>query len=276
MIRSIRAEHKRTEDPLLYGYNIHTHDEFEMVYFVHGDADFVAEGNVYHLKKGDVVISGKSESHFLNVRSSAYYERIVIVFDLEDAGDNLIDRNWCQLMKNKPLGERNRFPAAVFGDRHWHYYMERICSCKTADEQNVYLRLMLLELAEAYEKTKTEPDSAPPSRAAAVIAYVNRNLYNELSLDALCSRFFLSKSQLNRIFRQATGSTVWNYIMVKRLLRARELLRAGENPTAVCEKCAFRNYVSFYKAYQKHFGHSPKEDHRQKENGKETACQRPE
>lgn len=275
MIRSIRAEHKFTENPLQYRYSMHTHDKYELVYFVHGDADFVAEGNVYHLKKGDVLITGKSESHYLNVRSSAYYERIVVVFDLEDRGDNRVDSAWIALLDQKPLGEHNRFSATVFADRHWHYYMERLCGCNDSDKREIYLRLMLLELAEAYETVKTKPDRSAPSRSTAIISYINQHLYDELSLDVLCDQFFLSKSQLNRIFKQATGSTVWNYIMAKRLLRAKELLRSGEPPMSVCEKCAFRNYVSFYKAYQKYFGRTPKEDHQQKENDKGTARRSP-
>jgi len=243
---------------------MHAHDVYEIVYFLHGDADFTAEGTHYHLKKGDIAVFAKSESHYFHVRPTTAYERIMVVFDLEDMHDNTVDAAWLRLMAQKPLGKYNRFPAALFADRHWHYYMERICTCSAVHEREAYLRLMMLELAEAYETVKAGSQSAAPGRAAAIIAYVNEHLYEEMNLDVLCAQFFLSKAQLNRVFKQGTGSTVWNYILAKRLLHAKELLRSGENPVCVCEKCAFRNYVSFYKAYQKYFGCSPKSDHRQK------------
>lgn len=264
MICSIRANHKLTEDPLQYHCNMHAHDQFEIMYFVHGDADFIAEGNRYHLKPGDVVVSCKSESHYLNVCPPAYYERIVVVFDLEDRGDNTVDAQWLELMAQKPFGKFNRFPAATFADQNWRYYLDRVCSCQEQDKKEVYLRLMMMELSEAYETVTENPQSSAPNRSTAIISYINQHLFEALSLDMLCQQFFLSKSQLNRIFKQATGSTVWNYILTKRLLRAKELLRSGENPVVVCEKCAFQNYVSFYKNYQKFFGCSPKEDHQPK------------
>ena len=263
MIRSIRAEHKLTEDPLQYSCRMHAHDMFEILYFVHGDAEFVAEGNRYHLKKGDIVISAKSESHYLNVQPPAYYERLMVVFELDNLSDNSIDAAWADMMLQKPLGKYNRFPAAMFAHQNWHYYMQRICDCDEQSKKEVYLRLMMLELTEAYGQIKAGTDNAPLGRSASIIRYINQHLFEELSLDILCTHFFLSKSQLNRIFKQATNSTVWNYILAKRLLRARELLRSGENPVVVCEKCAFKNYVSFYKAYQKQFGCPPKKDHRQ-------------
>jgi len=266
MIRSIRAEHKCTDNPLQYRYKMHTHDQYEIVYFVHGDADYVAEGSVYHLKKGDVLISGKSESHYLNVKSESYYERMVVVFDLEDRGDNSVDSRWISLLAQKPLGQNNRFPGAAFSNRCWQYFMERLCSCTERTHQELYLRLMMLELAECFDTVMEMPDKQTANRSTAIISYINQHLYDDLSLDVLCEQFYVSKSQLNRIFREATGSTVWNYILAKRMIRARELLRSGEGPMEVCEKCAFHNYVSFYKAYQKYYGRSPKEDHKSKKS----------
>ena len=80
-----------------------------------------------------------------------------------------------------------------------------------------------------------------------------------LSLDHLSERFFISKSHLNRMFKKATGTTAWDYIVVKRLLMARSLLSEGMVPTDVYLKCGFRDYTTFFRAYKKHFGSTPKE-----------------
>ena len=72
---------------------------------------------------------------------------------------------------------------------------------------------------------------------------------------------FISKSQLNRKFRNVTGSTVWEYITAKRLILAKELLVRGEKPTSVYTKCGFNDYTSFYRAYKTKFLHSPKNDY---------------
>jgi len=94
-----------------------------------------------------------------------------------------------------------------------------------------------------------------------VIRYINKNLTQPISLDDICNNFYLSKTQLCRMFKDATGTTVWKYITTKRLVKARQLIESGENPTHIyATQCGFSNYSSFYRAYVKHFGCAPTKD----------------
>ena len=79
----------------------------------------------------------------------------------------------------------------------------------------------------------------------------------ELSLEELSSRFYLSQTHLNRIFRASTGTTVWQYITIKRLYFAKELLETGKKPTEVAPLCGFKDYTTFFRAYKKLFGFAP-------------------
>lgn len=93
-----------------------------------------------------------------------------------------------------------------------------------------------------------------------IIDFLNEHMYEPLSLDGICDRFYMSKSHLNRKFKLMTGSTVWEYITAKRLLSAKELLQLGEPPTKVFSKCGFNDYSSFFRAYKAKFGLSPKNE----------------
>ena len=79
-------------------------------------------------------------------------------------------------------------------------------------------------------------------------------------MDKICAEHYVSTSQLCRRFKKATGSTVGNYITTKRLLLAQKLLSVGEKPVAVYKRCGFNNYSTFYRAYVRYFGHSPKSE----------------
>lgn len=79
----------------------------------------------------------------------------------------------------------------------------------------------------------------------------------------ISEKFYISKSQLNRKFKRITGSTVWEYILTKRLIFAKELLQNGEHPTTVYLKSGFKDYCSFFRAYKIKFGVSPKNDLKQ-------------
>ncbi|MFR7743955.1 MAG: hypothetical protein ACLU3I_12215 [Acutalibacteraceae bacterium] len=63
--------------------------------------------------------------------------------------------------------------------------------------------------------------------ASELINYINQELFSKISLATIGQRFFLSKSQINRIFRKATGSSVWEYILIKRLFAARDGFSPG-------------------------------------------------
>ena len=69
-----------------------------------------------------------------------------------------------------------------------------------------------------------------------------------------------SVSQLNRVFKSATGFSVWEYITGKRLASARNLIRAGVPATHAFTSCGFNDYSSFYRLYVKKFGVPPKAD----------------
>ncbi|MBO5783869.1 MAG: helix-turn-helix transcriptional regulator, partial [Clostridia bacterium] len=56
-----------------------------------------------------------------------------------------------------------------------------------------------------------------------------------------------------------TGSTVWEYVTIKRLIRAREIIGAGTSPTEAAGACGFNDYSAFYRASRRQFGHSPRE-----------------
>lgn len=79
-----------------------------------------------------------------------------------------------------------------------------------------------------------------------------------MSLHILAERFFLSKAYLNCIFKQSTGTTAWEYITVKRLFLAKELIDGGVQSGDACLQCGFKDYMTFFRSYKRHFGASPK------------------
>ena len=58
---------------------MHTHDFYEIYYFVSGECTYLVEGTLYNLKPGDIMIMRPLEAHKCIVNSSnTPYERIII------------------------------------------------------------------------------------------------------------------------------------------------------------------------------------------------------
>ena len=247
MIGYFHIAHKKTAQPAQSGFAMHTHDYYEILYFLSGDADYAVEGNVYRLHSGDMLIVRKAEAHRLVLRSDAPYERIVLNFDTDDEG-------LLQVFDRRPLGRHNLYKSAEIPEGRWRYYLEQICRYKDDVRREYYLLPLLNELNE-----HGVPESEGiRDRAQEIIAYINGHLGDRLSLDDICGRFYISKTHLNRIFQKSTGTTVWNYITVKRLFLARELISQGGKPTDVYAGAGFSDYTAFFRAYKKQFHEPPK------------------
>ena len=94
---------------------------------------------------------------------------------------------------------------------------------------------------------------------ADVLRYINENFNNEISLDSLSDHFFISKYHLSREFKRLVGTSVYRYIIQKRLIMAKQKMLAGMSPTDVYCNCGFGDYANFYRAFRGEYGISPKE-----------------
>ena len=89
--------------------------------------------------------------------------------------------------------------------------------------------------------------------------YISENIRNPLSLEEIAGQLFISKYHLSHAFSAEVGISVYRYILLRRLLMARQLLTEGEPAGQVCRSCGFSDYTSFYRAFKSEYGISPRE-----------------
>lgn len=95
------------------------------------------------------------------------------------------------------------------------------------------------------------------SQIASILQYINHNLKEDLSVETLSARYYVSKYHLMRKFKQETGYTLHNYIVNKRLLMARTLISNGMPVTKAAQESGFTEYSTFSRAYRKQFKTTP-------------------
>ena len=254
----ISAAKNYTEKPNLELFKRHTHHNYEIFCFVSGDAKYFVEGNIYDLKPHDILIIKKSETHALLIKNPAPYCRYVIHFNAA-ALPQPQRQGFISILDNKPLGKLNRIPAGEFEKNLWLHYLDCIVQAESFDVKQLYLTVLLKELCQSIRKTEDHSD--PKTANENLIEYINRNLMTLSSLDEICEHFYISKTHLNRKFKSITGSTVWDYIVAKRLIVAKDMLTSGWRPNVVSEKCGYLEYSAFYRAYKAQFGVSPRDDY---------------
>ena len=123
----ITAIHSKTKHPQKKDFNLHIHDNCEIFCFLHGDADYFVEGSIYHLHKGDIIITRQSEAHYLIVKSDAEYERNVIDFPIGIINNLDFEKRIFNMFYDRPIGKYNHFSSKFFPERMWDYFINRIC-----------------------------------------------------------------------------------------------------------------------------------------------------
>lgn len=251
----IRAAKNYTDKPDTAMFDMHVHDSYEVFCFLSGNAHYYVEGNIYELSPGDILIINKAEVHSLLINKITPYLRIVINFSIESLlGDH---KKIYEILSKKPLGQFNLINGSMEEKNQWLYYLENIVT-DDENQKQIYLTVLLNELCKSLEKRQQLPPQHPSDR---IIAYINQNLSQIESLEQLCELFYISKTHLNRRFKAITGSTVWEYITTKRILKAKELLSEGHAPTDVSLMLGYKEYSTFYRAYKRHLGETPKFNH---------------
>ncbi|MBE6808953.1 MAG: helix-turn-helix transcriptional regulator [Ruminococcaceae bacterium] len=90
--------------------------------------------------------------------------------------------------------------------------------------------------------------------------YIEQNLNNELTVELLCSKFFISKNRLYEAFHSHFNSTVNEYITDRRMVKAKELLKNTKEPIyKIAEDVGIENYTYFCKLFKRKTGLTPTE-----------------
>lgn len=260
---NLMMQHSREEQPNPKMFRMHTHEFAELFLFISGSGVFMIEGTEYPLNSGDILLMRPAESHYIKIDENRAYERLVINFDLSvfdgiDSAGTLV-----RPFTDRPSGKLNCYQSNEINENVYMQFYKTV-TMKTENKRLAILSgliPLLFEIGILFEK-RLQKNTSPQNETLAfqLVKYVNMNLNSEISIDELCKNFYISKAQLCRIFKKATGTTIWKYISVKRLIYARSQIQSGQKPTCVYNKCGFNDYSSFYRSYVKKFGHSPKYD----------------
>ncbi len=88
--------------------------------------------------------------------------------------------------------------------------------------------------------------------------FIEENLHEPLTAEDLCKNFFLNRQQLYTVFRENFATPVKQYVLERKLARAKHLLTTTAlSVTAVAERCGFSDYNNFIQRFKKMTGKTP-------------------
>lgn len=246
----------------------HTHDYYEFYFFLEGAVSIQIKQEVYPLQFGDIMLIPPRTAHRLVIHdqdvryrrfvfwiSLAYFESLravsedytylmrkaakedIYIYHNDRISFNTIQTKIIRLLEEiheEHFGKKAQIPLCV-NDLILHLN-------RTVFEQQ-FPRIGGNE-SSLYEK---------------LTAYIEEHIDEELSLDALADIFYVSKYHIAHIFKDNLGISIHQYIMKKRLSLCKEALLSNDSITQVYSSFGFGDYSSFYRAFKKEYGTSPKD-----------------
>lgn len=229
------------------------------------------EGNPFPVTAGDVFLLQGRQRHY-------FYERqqltlINIMYDPDKIGlpENELRKmpGYCAMFMLEPSFRRqHRFASRLHLKRvplgraeHLAEEMERECTEKQPGFEAA-LRAKLLELivylSRAYVSTDTTEAHAL-LRVGHVIGALELDFANDWSLDELQKIAHMSRSNLMRVFRKATGQTPIEYLVRLRIQRAMDLLlNTSMRITEIALEVGFNDSNYFSRQFKRVVGESPR------------------
>lgn len=148
------------------------------------------------------------------------------------------------------LFQENQFS----GERRLEHEIERLYNCRNIME--------ILEVTEdnikEYEAFLDRSMSSSRNEVAAVKNYIYQHYEEDLNLEMLAEKVYLSSGYLSFIFKKETGMNLNRYIRVFRMEKAKELLCSTNMKVAqVSERVGFANVSYFCRSFREYYGSSP-------------------
>lgn len=251
------------------GVDMHHHDFYEVYLFLGGTVEYRVEGRVFHLEPGDLMLINPLELHQPIVDPTGEkYDRIVLWINKDfletlSAGGESLSRCFdpalsthTNLLHPSPVQRsdlRLRLETLV-RERYSRAYGSELCARGMLLQFMVLLNRMAISASGAPEAAESTT-----SLSGQILAYISEHYDEDLSLETLAQRFYVSKFHLSHAFSRDVGVSIYHYITLKRLLIAKQMLLSGAAPGSVAGSCGFGDYANFYRAFKAQYGISPRE-----------------
>lgn len=249
----------------------HYHDYYEIYYMLSGRRIYFIRDRSYSVEQGDLVFINKNELHKTMQTGEASHERVII--HLDDATIKRLSSNHSAFLLTpfQQQGHIIRLPRqeqlviegiirkmlteiSVKGTGY-----ELVPSCAVTE-----LLLTAARFLEQHEPVSLHNDTPIHAKISEVIRYINAHYEDPLRLSTLAQQFFISPYYLSRMFKEMTGFTFSDYVILTRIKEAQRLLRESTlSITDIAVSVGFDNFSHFGKTFKKTTRLSPRDYRRQ-------------
>lgn len=258
-------------------YQMHCHDNFEFFVIMHGNPQLFVNNTLYMLQPGQLVILPPFVMHgIIASNDPVRYERgslYISPSSLKRAGCGLVDfpafilesvkEGYCFTLKDTEVQLVKEYFTNI---------AEGLADTTPIGRINCYANIV--PFMNIVSHTKNTSKSTPRTHSDftteyKIISYIDQHFHEDLTVEMIAEHFNISTSNLMHIFNEYTNRSVYDYVLYRRIVKAKELISVGLPLSTVATSCGFNDYSNFLRIFKKRMGISPRAYQKQFSNDQE-------
>lgn len=251
----ITAEKKELD----YDITPHTHDCYEIEFILGGKAVHIINGYSYEISAGDIYLISPSDFHsinsvkdlqLVNIKFTEQFVSPNLLYALISHSTNLIGKFTEKDFENITSILQCLVEQQDKMGSFQQTFSKNLCEC------------ILIHLLQSFDTRHTIQKSNKTIYSAAL--FINRNFKNVISLETLAQETGYSKNYFSKLFNDAFGMGINEYITQVRLSHAKKMLISTKDTvTNVGYASGFPSFTTFSREFKKKFGITPSEYRKQ-------------
>jgi AraC-like DNA-binding protein len=250
--------------------SFHWHNYYEITLILEGTGCYYVNGHALEVAPGDIMIFNNAELHGWQVFDPGLRVLVMVFSSALVAGYG----DFSETAYLRPFVERdatfqNRVPrenpaAAQIAEMMREIrgeWKEKTTGYPLMIRADV-LRILTLLVRHFHAEGR---GASPSDRCRALLRlmpaleYIDTNFGEKLTLKETADLVYMSPNYFSHYFHTATGVSFSDYVSMRRVRQARELLETtGLSIYEIAVSCGFHNSSNFYRLYKKHTGGSPR------------------
>lgn len=243
----------------------HYHDCYELYYLYSGERYYFIQDKTYHITGGTFILLSPHEIHSTGNLGKSGFDRMLIHFNKElihkyiDGEDENIYQNFennIHVISIEP--QKQNFIETLLDNMIQEYI-------KNNHKPNTFIKFSLIQLLLFLNKANipsnnniTNTINNTKKIIFEIIGYINNNYFDDINLEDISKKYFLSTYYLSRTFKEITGFGFIKYINNVRIKEAKKLLMNEQlNINEIASKTGFKSNTHFGRVFKEITGLTP-------------------
>ena len=238
-----------------YKFRGERHNLFELTFVDNGTLDTSIDGVDYTLNSTDLIIYGKNQFHTQSVNNDSACSYLTIMFDMECDDDSLICNKVFHCRKDLYKAVRT-FAKNISNTIP---YSENLI---LSNFHEIIIRLFQYDYlgVDASKLPKESHQQFQDELLEGILTYIDERVSSPISIGEVCSKFSVSRSSLQTLFKNNLNTSPKKYINDLKLSKSKQLIKEDKYTISeIAFMLGFNSIHYFSRAFTQHYEISPSE-----------------